>query len=83
MKLKEGATYTRADYGVVVLDEHTGKYFRLNETASWVFVHLVASDPPLDLESEYSSRYGVENDVARRDIGLVSERLVSLGVLIP
>ncbi|MFE4668195.1 lasso peptide biosynthesis PqqD family chaperone [Streptomyces sp. NPDC056716] len=60
------ATDTETD--MVLLDERTGRYWYLNETAAFVLRHLLDGTEPADVVGRTTERFPVSEESAARDI---------------
>ncbi|MEV5326370.1 lasso peptide biosynthesis PqqD family chaperone [Nonomuraea sp. NPDC052634] len=69
------------EYGDVVLNERTGAYWHLNESASRVLAVLERGGSQDDAVADLVQTYGIDADRARADIEAISGELRRLGAL--
>lgn len=80
--------YTRSEvirvnteYGDLVLDENTGKYWHLNESATRVLNVLERNGDQEDVVADFVETYGIDPERARADIETLNTELRKLGLL--
>lgn len=61
-------TMTRADDGMVVLDERTGRYWQLNQTAAYVLERLAAGDTAGQIADRVAETAGADVADVRPDV---------------
>ena len=69
------------EYGDLVLDENTGKYWHLNESATRVLNVFERGGSQEDAVADFVETYGIAPEQARADIETVSAELRKLGLL--
>lgn len=69
------------EYGDVVLNEKTGAYWHLNESASRIVSVLESGGSTEDAVRDLVDAYNIDEVTARRDIEAVSDHLQKLGAL--
>ncbi|GLW09539.1 hypothetical protein Misp01_46680 [Microtetraspora sp. NBRC 13810] len=78
LTLRDGVSATPTDEGMVLLDEHGGRYWQLNDTGALVLVALLDGATPGEAARRLLDRHpGLDPDRARDD---VSSLLTSLRV---
>ena len=80
--------YTRSEvlrvnteYGDLILDENTGKYWHLNESAARVLNVFERGGSREDAVADFVETYGIAPERARVDIETLSAELRKLGLL--
>lgn len=69
------------EYGEIVLNEVTGAYWHLNETASQVLGVLQQGGTSADAISDLVDRYGIADQRATDDVHSIRKQLKELGAL--
>ncbi|WP_145007860.1 lasso peptide biosynthesis PqqD family chaperone [Kocuria marina] len=69
------------EYGEVVLNDKTGAYWHLNESASRIVSVLETGGSTEDAVRNLVDAYGIDEAVVRRDIQAVASNLKKLGAL--
>lgn len=69
------------EYGDLVLDESTGKYWHLNESATRVLNVFEHGGSQEDAVADFVETYGIAPERARADIETASAELRKLGLL--
>jgi hypothetical protein len=75
--LRTGVATTETTDGLVLLDEHTGRYWQLNPNGSRVLAALLAGDPPGRIAQDFAARYRISLDQAQQDVTAVTDLLYS------
>ncbi len=69
------------EYGDLVLDENTGKYWHLNESATRVLKVFERGGSQEDAVADFVETYGIDPERARADIETISADLRESGLL--
>ncbi|MBV9845295.1 MAG: lasso peptide biosynthesis PqqD family chaperone [Kutzneria sp.] len=77
MRLRDDVTSAETDDGVVLLDEHTGRYWQLNPTAGLVLRDLRDGRSLDDIAEDLATRYRIDPDRVRRDVTAIVDRLAA------
>jgi hypothetical protein len=81
LKLRDGVSAADTDYGIVLLDEDSGRYWNLNPSAAQVLRLLLDGGTPAEAVRRLTERYAVDADGAGRDVADLVERLRSAGLV--
>ncbi|OLF07515.1 HPr-rel-A system PqqD family protein [Actinophytocola xinjiangensis] len=76
-------TVTETDYGVVLLDQRQGRYWKLNPTAGLVVDTLRAGGTERDAVARVVGRFAVDPDRAAADVAALLAAMRAAGVLAP
>jgi hypothetical protein len=82
-RLRRDIATTDTPDGLVLLDEHNGRYWQLNHTGTQVLHALLEDTHPDRIAHELTTRYGLEPDQARRDVDTVITQLTTANLLTP
>ncbi|GAA3838193.1 hypothetical protein GCM10022243_00850 [Saccharothrix violaceirubra] len=74
-------TMTRADDGMVVLDERTGRYWQLNHSAAYMLERLVDGDTVDQVAEHVAASAGVDTADVRSDVDAFIGRLRHAGLI--
>ena len=87
LKLRDGVSLADTDYGMALLDEHSGRYWNLNPTGALALRTLLAGGTTAQVVQELTEQYAVDVETASRDVddllgelhaaGLVKEQAAS------
>ncbi|MCT1874337.1 lasso peptide biosynthesis PqqD family chaperone [Brevibacterium luteolum] len=82
-QFKKNAKVSRVatEYGEVLLDEDTGGYWHINETASLVLRSLEEDHDEAHAAQQLVERYGIDPVRASKDVKAVAKKLAELGAL--
>ncbi|KPM55838.1 hypothetical protein CcI49_22815 [Frankia sp. CcI49] len=80
-QLREHVVRTRTDYGAVLLDERTGRYFTLNPTADVAVGVLSGGGTPDQAAQAVTEAYEVDTATARADIDALVAQLRDAGLV--
>ncbi|WP_329787355.1 lasso peptide biosynthesis PqqD family chaperone [Lentzea sp. DG1S-22] len=72
---------TRAEDGMVVLDERTGRYWQLNPTAAYVLERLAAGDTADQIAERIAASAGVDVADVRSDVDVFVGHLRSADLI--
>ncbi|WP_424869345.1 lasso peptide biosynthesis PqqD family chaperone [Streptomyces sp. SAI-229] len=72
---------TETEYGLVVLDERTGRYWQLSSSAALVMSALARGDSVDVAVTALTDRYEVDAERARKDIDTLIGSLRSAGLV--
>lgn len=75
IRLHERFTVAPTEYGSVLLDRSSGRYFQLSRTATVIVDELVAGRSVAETVQVLHARYGVDPEIAGRDVSALLERL--------
>jgi hypothetical protein len=83
-KLRDGVSSADTDYGIMLLDEDSGRYWNLNPTAALVVRTLLDGGTPHQAVRELAERFAVDDETAGHDVqelldGLHAANLVERG----
>ena len=81
MRLRDGVSSAETDYGIMLLDEDSGRYWNLNPTAALVLHTLLEGGTPDQAAHQLSERYAVEAAAAGRDVRELLDGLGAAGLL--
>ena len=87
LKLRGGVSAAKTDYGMALLDEHSGQYWNLNPTGALALRTLLDGGTTAQAVQELTEQYAVDAETASQDVkdllgelqaaGLVHEQRVS------
>jgi hypothetical protein len=77
LQLRDGVSAADTDYGIVLLDEHSGQYWNLNPTAAVVLRTLLDGGTPEQAARELTGQYSVDAQTASRDVHDLADALRS------
>ncbi|WP_043632549.1 lasso peptide biosynthesis PqqD family chaperone [Nonomuraea candida] len=80
MKLGPGVVTADTEYGLVLLDEGSGRYWRLNETGALVATVLIEGGTPETAARRLADRYGIHRPRAEQDVRALLNALVAAGL---
>lgn len=80
-KLRDGVSSADTDYGSVLLDEDSGRYWNLNPTAARILRLLLDGGTPDQAVQELTERYSVDAGTAGRDLRELLDGLRSAGLV--
>ncbi|WP_216216816.1 lasso peptide biosynthesis PqqD family chaperone [Amycolatopsis aidingensis] len=81
IRLNDDVSSVRTDYGMVLLDENTGRYYELSETAACVVDHLDGEHSEDRAVDALTGRFEVTDQRARADVRALVARLESAGLV--
>jgi hypothetical protein len=81
LRLRDGVSSADTDYGIVLLDEDSGRYWNLNPTAALVLQTLLDGGTTKQAVRRLTERYAVDAAAAGRDVRELVDRLHSAGLL--
>jgi Coenzyme PQQ synthesis protein D (PqqD) len=81
MRLRTGVSSAETDYGIMLLDEDSGRYWNLNPTAALVLRTMLDGGSPDQAAGELSERYAVEAATAGRDVRELLDGLRAAGLV--
>ncbi len=82
VKLRTGILLVDTDYGIAVLDEHSGQYFNLNPTGALVLRTLLDGGTREQAAQELSTKYAVDLATAGEDVTALLADLRSARLLV-
>jgi Coenzyme PQQ synthesis protein D (PqqD) len=81
LRLRDGVSSADTDYGIVLLDEDSGRYWNLNPTAALVLRTLLDGGTLAEAARQVTERYTVDADTAGRDVRELVDGLRSAGLV--
>ena len=81
LKLRDGVSSADTEYGIMLLDEDSGRYWKLNPSAARVLRTLLDGGTPDQAARELTERYQVDAETAGRDVQELLDGLGSAGLL--
>jgi hypothetical protein len=81
LKLREGVSSADTDYGIMLLDEDSGRYWNLNPTAALALRSLLDGGTIDQTVQELTERYSVDAGTASRDVRALLDGLRSAGLV--
>ena len=81
VKLRDGVSAADTDYGIALLDEHSGQYWNLNPTAALALRTLLGGGTTAHAVQELTEQYAVDPDTAERDVEDLVGELHSAGLV--
>ncbi|GAA3564480.1 hypothetical protein GCM10022222_55240 [Amycolatopsis ultiminotia] len=81
MRLREEVSATDTEYGTVLLDERSGRYYQLSATAKAVVTSLGADGSVEAAVASLTGRFAVDESTAQRDVRALIERLRAAGLV--
>jgi DNA-binding MarR family transcriptional regulator len=81
MRLRKGVSSADTEYGVVLLDEDTGRYWNLNPTAAVALRTLLGGGTADEAARQLTERYAVDAATAGRDVQELVDRLSEAGLV--
>ncbi|WP_018635645.1 lasso peptide biosynthesis PqqD family chaperone [Parafrankia elaeagni] len=79
-QLRENVVRTRTEYGAVLLDERTGRYFTLNPSADLAVGVLAQGGTAEQAAQAVTEAYDVDDATARADVELLLGSLRTAGL---
>ncbi|MGV9882136.1 lasso peptide biosynthesis PqqD family chaperone [Streptomyces sp. NPDC003006] len=79
--LRPGILITETEYGMVLLDQHSGEYYTLNPTAALILRTLLDSSMERAVD-ELTTTYDISPGAADQDITRIAGELRSAGLLV-
>jgi Coenzyme PQQ synthesis protein D (PqqD) len=81
LRLRDGVSSADTDYGIVLLDEDSGRYWNLNPTAALALRTLLDGGTLSEAARRLTERYAVNADAAGRDVQALVDELSSAGLV--
>jgi Coenzyme PQQ synthesis protein D (PqqD) len=81
LKLRDGVSSADTDYGIVLLDEDSGRYWNLNPTAAQALQTLLDGGTADQAAQALTERYAVDAGAAHRDVRELLDGLEAAGLL--
>jgi coenzyme PQQ synthesis protein D (PqqD) len=81
LRLRDGVSSADTDYGIVLLDEDSGQYWKLNPSAALVLRTLLDGGTPAQAVRQVTDQYAVDADTAGRDVQELVDGLRSAGLV--
>jgi hypothetical protein len=75
LRLRPDIATTNTDDGLVLLDEHTGRYWQLNPTGAHVLHALLEGHHPDHIAADLAARYHIEVHQAQHDVTTLTDHL--------
>ena len=81
LKLRDGVSAADTEYGMALLDEHSGQYWNLNPTAALALRMLLGGGTTAQAVQELTEQYAVDVETASQDIEDLVGELHSAGLV--
>ncbi|MDX6281699.1 MAG: hypothetical protein QOH03_2770 [Kribbellaceae bacterium] len=81
--LADEHSVARTDYGVVLLNEATGKFWNLNPSGALVLDALLGTGTVESAAEAVMREFAVDSEIATADAAAVLEQLLGAGILVP
>jgi hypothetical protein len=81
LRLRDGVSSADTDYGIILLDEDSGRYWNLNPTAALALRTLLDGGSPAEAARQLTERYEVEAGTAGRDVQELVDELRGAGLV--
>ncbi|MFH9072108.1 lasso peptide biosynthesis PqqD family chaperone [Streptomyces alboflavus] len=79
MRLREDVSTAITEYGMVLLDERTGRYWQINPVGTVILEHLAHGVDAV--VGSLTSRFDVDSDQARADVDAFLRQLSTNGLV--
>jgi hypothetical protein len=83
MRFRADVSVADTDYGQVLLDERTGRYWQLNPTGAFIVRHLLDGGDENQAVAALTAEYQVAEATARQDVSALVASLRSAGLVTP
>ena len=83
LKLRDGVSTADTDYGVVLLDEDSGRYWNLNPTGALILRTLLDGGGLAEAARQLTGQYQVAMETAHRDVEDLVGEFRSAGLVEP
>ncbi len=81
LRLRDGVSAADTDYGTVLLDEDSGRYWNLNPTAAVALRTLLDGGSAAEAVRQLTERYAVDAGTAGRDVQELVDGLRQAGLV--
>jgi hypothetical protein len=81
LKLRDGVSTADTDYGIALLDEHSGEYWNLNPTGALTLRTLLEGGTPEQAAQALTEQYAVDADTASQDVQDLMSELRAAGLV--
>jgi hypothetical protein len=81
LRLRDAISRINTEYGDVILDERTGRYWHANPTAVIILDTVAQGGTTEDAVRRIVAEFAVDADIARDDVEILVARLRQIGVL--
>ena len=81
LRLRDGVSSADTDYGIILLDEDSGRYWNLNPTAALALRTLLDGGSPAEAARQLTERYEVDAGTAGRDVQELVDGLRGAGLV--
>jgi Coenzyme PQQ synthesis protein D (PqqD) len=81
LRLRDGVSSADTDYGIMLLDEDSGRYWNLNPTAAQILRLLLDGGTPAEAARQVTEQYAVDADTAGRDVRELVDGLHAAGLV--
>jgi hypothetical protein len=78
---KKHVSLAETEFGIVLLDQRSGRYWEMNPTASLMVRMLVAGETPERTAETVTSRFAVDRDRALADVSNLIRDIAAAGLL--
>lgn len=82
LRLNDNVSVACTEYGSILLDQASGKYWQLSKTASVVLDAVIQGHNVEQVSDVLIRRFGVDRDVARKDALALLDTLCSTGLMV-
>jgi len=83
MRIRSDVSTTRTEYGTILLDERTSRYWQLTATAGEVLDAIAAGEGADGAVRRLTDRYSVAPETATKDVDALLDKLRTIGVVTP
>jgi hypothetical protein len=83
LRLSADVATADTDYGTVLLDQRSGRYWQLNPTGALIVRRLLEGDTPAQAAAALTEEFTVEIDDALADVEELVEQLRAAGLVRP
>jgi hypothetical protein len=80
LQIRADVSATETEYGAVLLDERSGRYWQLNPTGAVVLRTLLAGGTPAEAVAALTDEFDVDQAQAGDDVGALVAQLRSAGL---
>ncbi|PRX50404.1 coenzyme PQQ synthesis protein D (PqqD) [Prauserella shujinwangii] len=81
LRFRDDVSLADTEYGAVLLDERSGRYWQLNPTGVLVVRALMAGDDPEQAATALTAEYDIAESQARQDVDVLLDGLRSAGLV--
>lgn len=81
LQIRADVSTAETEYGAVLLDERSGRYWQLNPTGAVVVRTLLAGGTPTQAVAALTGEFDVDDTQARKDVTALVNQLHSAGLV--